>query len=126
MTFEDFKDVYKDKTAAEKLDLLIENEGYRRNNAVSAERERMNRNEKGEEYCRNEERQMKLRVFWLYTEIMSALKAQENRKRLEVHNIGNVDIPDGVTMEQFYAVMSNVVEALEHTDKGESWPYDGN
>ena len=126
MTLDDFKDVYGDYTPMQKLDLLIENEGYRRNNAVSAERERINRNEKGEEYCRSEERQMTLRVFWLYTEIMSALKAQENRKRLEVHNIGNVDIPDGVTEAQFYAVMNNVVEALEHTDKGESWPYDGN
>ena len=52
------------------------------------------------------------------------LEAQEQRHRLEVHNIGNVDIPEGVTEEQFHAVMSNVVDALEHTDKGESWPYD--
>ena len=52
------------------------------------------------------------------------LEAQEQRHRLEVHNIGNVDIPEGVTEEQYYAVMSNVVDALEHTDKGEAWPYD--
>ena len=44
--------------------------------------------------------------------------------RLQVHNIGNVDIPEGVTEEQFHAVMNNVVEALEHTDRGESWPYE--
>lgn len=55
---------------------------------------------------------------------LSLLKAQEQRHRLEVHNIGNVDIPEGVTEEQFHAVMNNVVEALEHTDRGESWPYE--
>lgn len=54
---------------------------------------------------------------------LELLKEQEQRRRLEVHNIGNVDIPDGVTMEQFYAIMDNVVQALEHADKGESWPY---
>lgn len=46
------------------------------------------------------------------------------RHRLEVHNIGNIDIPEGVTWEQFQAVMENVVDALEHTDRGESWPYE--
>lgn len=55
---------------------------------------------------------------------LALLKAQEARHRLEVHNIGNVDIPEGVTWEQFQAVMSNVVDALEHTDRGESWPYE--
>ena len=60
----------------------------------------------------------------LKTNALALLKAQEQRHRLEVHNIGNVDIPEGVTEEQFYAVMSNVVDALEHTDKGEAWPYD--
>ena len=55
---------------------------------------------------------------------LALLKAQEQRHRLEVHNIGNVDIPEGVTWEQFQAVMSGVVKALEHTDRGESWPYD--
>ena len=55
---------------------------------------------------------------------IALLEAQEARHRLEVHNIGNVDIPEGVTREQFQAVMSGVVAALEHTDRGESWPYD--
>lgn len=55
---------------------------------------------------------------------IKALEKQEAYHRLQVHNIGNVDIPDGVTKEQFSAVMNNVVDALEHTDKGESWPYD--
>lgn len=55
---------------------------------------------------------------------IAMLKAQEARHRLEVHNIGNVDIPEGVTWDQFQAVMTGVVAALEHTDKGESWPYD--
>ena len=57
-------------------------------------------------------------------EMLQLLKAQEARHRLEVHNIGNVDIPEGVTWEQFHAVMENVVAALEHTDRGESWPYE--
>ena len=60
----------------------------------------------------------------LIKDALELLKAQERRHALEVHNIGNVDIPDGVTEAQFYAVMNNVVEALEHTDRGESWPYD--
>ena len=57
-------------------------------------------------------------------EMLELLKAQEARHRLEVHNIGNVDIPEGVTWEQFNAVVENVVDALEHTDRGESWPYE--
>lgn len=60
----------------------------------------------------------------LNKDAIALLKAQEARHRLEVHNIGNVDIPEGVTEEQFHAVMNNVVEALEHTDRGESWPYE--
>ena len=55
---------------------------------------------------------------------LELLKAQEARHRLEVHNIGNIDIPEGVTWEQFNAVVENVVAALEHTDRGESWPYE--
>ena len=55
---------------------------------------------------------------------LALLKAQEARHRFEVHNIGNVDIPEGVSWEQFHAVMNNVVDALEHTDRGESWPYE--
>lgn len=60
----------------------------------------------------------------LLVDALALLKAQMARHKLEVHNIGNVDIPDGVTEEQFHAVMSNVVDALEHTDRGEAWPYD--
>ena len=52
------------------------------------------------------------------------LNAQKDRHRLEVHNIGNVDIPEGVSEEHFHLVMNNVVEALQHTDKGESYPYE--
>ena len=44
--------------------------------------------------------------------------------RLQVHNIGNVDIPEGMPIEDFHRVMNNVVEALEHTERGESWPYE--
>lgn len=60
----------------------------------------------------------------LNRDALALLKAQEQRRRLEVHNIGNVDIPEGVSWEQFQAVMTGVVAALEHTEKGESWPYD--
>ena len=55
---------------------------------------------------------------------LTLLKEQEDRHRLEVHNIGNVDIPEGVSEEHFHLVMNNVVEALQHTDKGESYPYE--
>lgn len=60
----------------------------------------------------------------IIVDAIALLKAQELRHRLEVHNIGNVDVPEGVTWEQFQAVISGVVKALEHTDRGESWPYD--
>ena len=60
----------------------------------------------------------------IVSDALVLLKAQEARHRLEVHNIGNVDIPEGVSWEQFHAVMENVVDALEHTDRGESWPYE--
>lgn len=56
-------------------------------------------------------------------EIEELRAAKENRRRLEVHNIGNVDIPEGVTWTQFQQIMEGVVDALEHTEKGESWPY---
>ena len=60
----------------------------------------------------------------LFADAIALLKEQEDRHRLEVHNIGNVDIPEGVSEEHFYLVMNNVVEALQHTDKGESYPYE--
>lgn len=60
----------------------------------------------------------------LADDALSILKAYKRRQVLEAYNISYVDIPDGVTEAQFYAVMSNVVEALEHADRGESWPYD--
>ena len=63
-------------------------------------------------------------IHQLIRDALALLKAQMARHKLEVHNIGNVDIPEGVPEEQFYAVMSNVVDALEHTDRGEAWPYD--
>lgn len=44
--------------------------------------------------------------------------------RLMVHNTGNVDIPDGLTRDQFNSVADAFVEAIEHTFRGESWPYD--
>ena len=60
----------------------------------------------------------------IHQDALSLLKEQEDRHRLEVHNIGNVDIPEGVSEEHFHLVMNNVVEALQHTDKGESYPYE--
>lgn len=48
---------------------------------------------------------------------------EKKRHRLMVHNLGNVDVPDWMTMNQFYHFMDSVVSAVEHTEKGESWPY---
>jgi len=66
----------------------------------------------------------------LKADALSLIRQQQERigelekyRRLQVHNIGNVDIPDGVTMEQFCEIMDGVIKALEHTEKGESWPY---
>ena len=52
------------------------------------------------------------------------LNLQSDFHRLMVHNVGNVDIPEGVTLDQFCAVMDNVCAAIEHTEKGESYPYE--
>ena len=52
------------------------------------------------------------------------LNLQSDFHRLMVHNVGNVDIPEGVTLDQFNAVMDNVCAAIEHTEKGESYPYE--
>lgn len=60
----------------------------------------------------------------LIDDTLTLLKEQKDRHRLEVHNIWNVDIPEGVSEEHFHLVMNNVVEALQHTDKGESYPYE--
>lgn len=124
MKFEDFVEVHAGDSPCQKLLLLMENECYRRDDAVTAERDRLNGNEKGEAYMRSEEKQMALRCEWLYREIVVALRAAEERPRIEAHNIGNVERPDGVSVEDFQAVMSNVVEALERTEKGEEWPYE--
>lgn len=35
-------------------------------------------------------------------------------KLLDCHTVCNVDIPKGVTEEQFYAVMNNVVDAIDN------------
>ena len=60
----------------------------------------------------------------ILADTLELLNAQKDRHRLEVHNIGNIDIPEGVSKEHFHLVMNNVVEALQHTDKGESYPYE--
>lgn len=52
---------------------------------------------------------------------------QEDKKalyRLMVHNVGNVDVPDGMTREQFNAVADRIVDAIVRSFRGESWPYD--
>lgn len=124
MKFEDFVEVHEKDSPCQKLLLLMENECYRRDDAVTAERDRLNGNENGEVYMRSEEKQMALRCEWLYREIVVALRAAEERPRIEMHNIGNVERPDGVSEEDFQAVMRNVVDALKHTERGESWPYE--
>ena len=50
--------------------------------------------------------------YQMHADALALLKAQELRHRLEVHNIGNVDMPECVSEEQFHAVMNNVVAAL--------------
>lgn len=124
MKFEDFVEVHSKDSPCQKLLLLMENECYRRDDAVMAERDRLNRNEEGAAYMRSEEKQMALRCEWLYREIVVALRAAEERPGIEMHNVCNVARPYGVSEEDFHAVMSNVVEALEKTEKGERWPYE--
>ena len=77
MTLEDFKDVYKDKTPLEKLKLLIVQTDYIREDVSSLERDKMNGNEKGADYMRNEIRAKEDRVQWLYDQLAPVLNAQE-------------------------------------------------
>lgn len=55
--------------------------------------------------------------------IYEMTEEQKRKDALRVHNIGNVDVPEGVTWEQYQEVMTGVIRALEHTEKGEAWPY---
>lgn len=77
MTLEDFKEVYKDKTPLEKLQLLIVQTDYIRDNVRSMERDRINGNEKGADYMKSEIRAMEDRIQWLYDQLAPVLKAQE-------------------------------------------------
>lgn len=73
MKFEDFVEAHAGDSPCQKLLLLMENECYRRDDAITAERDRLNGNEKGEAYMRSEEKEMALRCEWLYREIVVAL-----------------------------------------------------
>ena len=75
MTLEDFKDVYKDKTPAEMLDLLAEQHATWRHDAVAREKSRDSID--GGAYYANECRAMEARVEWIMGRLKDALKAQE-------------------------------------------------
>lgn len=77
MTLEDFKDVYKDKTPLEKLNLLIVQTDYIRDDVRSLERDRINGNEKGADYMRSEIKAMEERIQWLYDRLVPVLKMDE-------------------------------------------------
>lgn len=68
---------------------------------------------------------LKIDALALIRQQQERIAELEKYRRLQVHNICNVDIPEGVTMEQFCEIMDGVINALEHTQKGESWPYSG-
>ena len=75
MTLEDFKDVYKDKTPAEMLDLLAEQHATWRHDAVAREKGRDSID--GGAYYANECRAMEARVEWIMGRLKDALKGQE-------------------------------------------------
>lgn len=72
MTLEDFKDVYKDKTPVEMLDLLAEQHATWRHDAVAREENRDSID--GGAYYANECRAMEARVEWLMGRLKDALK----------------------------------------------------
>lgn len=74
MTLEDFKDVYKDKTPAEMLDLLAEQHATWRHDAVAREENRDSID--GGAYYVNECRAMEARVEWIMGRLKDALKDQ--------------------------------------------------
>lgn len=75
MTLEDFKDVYKDKTPVEMLDLLAEQHATWRHDAIAREENRDSID--GGAYYANECRAMEARVEWLMGHLKDALKEQE-------------------------------------------------
>lgn len=70
MTIEEFKDVYGDKSPAEKLQLLATQYEILCSDVVSRNDERWSRNT---EYWDNEIRVMRARIEWLMREILGAL-----------------------------------------------------
>lgn len=84
MTLEDFKDVCKDKTPLEKLNLLIVQTDFNLFDVRSLERDKMNGNEKGVDYLRSEIKAREERIQWLYDQLTPVLKAQEPLKPVRV------------------------------------------
>ena len=74
MTLEDFKEIYKDKTPVEMLDLLAEQHATWRHDAVAREKGRDSID--GGAYYANECRAMEARVEWIMGRLKDALKAQ--------------------------------------------------
>lgn len=77
MTLEDFKDVYKDKTPVEKLNLMQVQHSYWRNDM----KDRIDANWKGNydeaRYYASECEAMRDRIVWLHEEISKTLENQE-------------------------------------------------
>ena len=70
MNFQDFKDVYKDKSAVEKLRLLIIS--YEAIAAYTEEKEKSINDKNKEYYCRQADG-LRPRIVWLFEEIKSVL-----------------------------------------------------
>ena len=79
MTLEDFIDVYKNKSPAEKLDLLTEQYYFLRQDEIEKTNASWRGSDDDVNYLRGECMAMAERIKWLMSEIRAALAAQEPR-----------------------------------------------
>ena len=77
MTLESFKDIYGSRSAAEKLDLLIENMETKAWDDLHAAEASDRGNKRNADYYRSESRHMADRILWLRSEIRRELWVTE-------------------------------------------------
>ena len=77
MDFETYKEIYSDKSPAEKLRLMIENFGRRESAALGECESYMRKNESDVDYWQSEYNGMNRRIAWLYGEIIAALEEEK-------------------------------------------------
>ena len=77
MDFETYKEIYFDKSPAEKLRLMMENFGRRESAALGECESYIRKNESAVDYWHREYNAMNRRIAWLYGEIIAVLEEEK-------------------------------------------------